>query len=361
VAPGAVVTFTAAATASSGTLTYQWYKNGLAIGGATSTSYVTAPVSVSDNGTVYKVVVTDGSIIAISSQATLTVNVQFPESGDLRFQQVASPAAAAIVNTASSTYDLSTFPGGQPSASYPGSIGTPLLMGTAALTCDPAAPANCDWGYSVYPLPSSLQSLSVSYLSGPASSLASALAALPASTSVVTSLDLPPGMSSFGMAVASSSQNAGFDPLLEVVPASAVQATVVADGLKSRVVTAVTFDSSGMADLLSYGWKGDTATRYDATSVIVAPTDVAATATNLGAQGYIITAFGGNDANSYILVGTKVQGNTTPRPTFISTESVDNLPGPPYTTYSPMLVIALGYGAGSVPQSVPFYTFVYQQ
>jgi len=168
-------------------------------------------------------------------------------------------------------------------------------------------------------------------------------------------------MSSFGIAVASSSQNAGFDPLLEVVPASAVQATVVAAGLKSRVVTAVTFDASGMANLLSYGWKGDTATLYDATSVIVAPADVAANATNLGAQGYIITAFVGNDANSYILVGTKVKGDTLPRSTYVITESSGNFPNPPFTTFYPMQVIALGYGPGTIPQSAPNYTLVYQQ
>jgi large repetitive protein len=78
VTAGATATFSVTATGS-GTLTYQWRRNGTSIGGATSASYTTPVTTVSggsaNNGDVYSVVVTgDTSPAATSSNATLTVN-----------------------------------------------------------------------------------------------------------------------------------------------------------------------------------------------------------------------------------------------------------------------------------------------
>ena len=42
--------------------------------------------------------------------------------------------------------------------------------------------------------------------------------------------------------------------------------------------------------------------------------DVGSAATALAQAGYIITACGGNDLDGLILVGTRVKGDTTPRP-----------------------------------------------
>ncbi len=356
---GGTATFTVSATGNV-PLGYQWSKNGTAISGAYSATYTTPPVSAADNGAVYAVVVSDTNLFTTSNSATLTVGARSPKTGDLRFQQVASPVDVAIADVQSVSYNLSTAPGGQATATYAGYLGSPLDIGTAAGTCDPTAPTSCVWGYSVTPIPASTTPITASYITGPSASFASAIAALPASVSVVTSMDLPPAPSSFALAVASSSQNAGFDTLLEVVPPGAIQATVNADGLKSRVVTAVTFDSSGNANLLSYGWQGDTTTLYDTTTATVAPANVAAAAASLGAQGYIITAFGGNDANTYVLVGTKVHGDTLPRPTTVITESgttgtSEALP------YNPLCVVSLGYAPASNPQSYTSYTEVYQQ
>jgi hypothetical protein len=74
---GATATFTVSA-AGSGTLTYQWRRNGSNISGATSASYTTPATTVAggsaNSGDVYSVVVTgDTSPAATSSNATLTV------------------------------------------------------------------------------------------------------------------------------------------------------------------------------------------------------------------------------------------------------------------------------------------------
>jgi hypothetical protein len=74
----ATATFTVAATGS-GSLTYQWKRNGSNISGATSSTYATPATAVTggtaNNGDVYSVVVTgDTSPPATSNNATLTVN-----------------------------------------------------------------------------------------------------------------------------------------------------------------------------------------------------------------------------------------------------------------------------------------------
>ncbi len=69
---GASATFSAAATGS-GTLSYQWYKDNVAISGATSSSYTVAAVAASDAGSYY-VTVTNSVGTVASATALLTVN-----------------------------------------------------------------------------------------------------------------------------------------------------------------------------------------------------------------------------------------------------------------------------------------------
>jgi Putative Ig domain/Galactose oxidase, central domain len=60
--------------AGSGTLSYQWLKGGVAIAGATSSSYTTPAAILADNGTAFKVQVSDSSGASVTSTtATLTV------------------------------------------------------------------------------------------------------------------------------------------------------------------------------------------------------------------------------------------------------------------------------------------------
>jgi hypothetical protein len=55
-------------------LSYQWQKNGVAISGATSSSYTMPATTTSDSGSTFSVVVTNSAGTVTSSAATLTVN-----------------------------------------------------------------------------------------------------------------------------------------------------------------------------------------------------------------------------------------------------------------------------------------------
>ncbi|MGA8529016.1 MAG: immunoglobulin domain-containing protein [Acidobacteriaceae bacterium] len=57
-----------------GPFTFQWYKNGVAISGATGSSYTTPPATGSDNGAVYTCSVTNAAGTVTSQPFTLTVN-----------------------------------------------------------------------------------------------------------------------------------------------------------------------------------------------------------------------------------------------------------------------------------------------
>ncbi len=69
---GQTGTFSVTATGA-GTLTYQWYKNGVAISGATSSSYTTPPSVLGDSGSVFTVTVSNAVGTVTSNGATLTV------------------------------------------------------------------------------------------------------------------------------------------------------------------------------------------------------------------------------------------------------------------------------------------------
>ncbi len=75
VCPGQAATFTAVVTASNGTLSYQWRKNGVNVAGATNNSYTTPTVTAADNGALFDVVVVNAcGASVVSTAATLTVN-----------------------------------------------------------------------------------------------------------------------------------------------------------------------------------------------------------------------------------------------------------------------------------------------
>ncbi len=60
-------------TASGDAVRYQWTRNQVAIGGATSTSHTTPTLTLADSGAVYAVVVYNGAGVALSQAAVLTV------------------------------------------------------------------------------------------------------------------------------------------------------------------------------------------------------------------------------------------------------------------------------------------------
>jgi hypothetical protein len=104
------VTVTAPASATftvvaSGTapFTYQWRRNGVAISGATSASYVLNPTAGSDSGATFDVVVSNAGGTATSAAATLTVNVPPAITTQPANVSVTAPATATFSVVASGT------------------------------------------------------------------------------------------------------------------------------------------------------------------------------------------------------------------------------------------------------------------
>jgi len=118
VTAGANVTFSVTATGS-GTLSYQWRRNGVNIAGANSASYTLATV-LGDSGAVFSVVVTgDTAPPATSANATLTVNAA------PTFSALTDVIAESGINLAAGTTVFWTwFPSGRPGAAATGINGT---------------------------------------------------------------------------------------------------------------------------------------------------------------------------------------------------------------------------------------------
>ncbi|WP_341679255.1 discoidin domain-containing protein [Niveibacterium sp. SC-1] len=91
VAVGGVAHFSVAASGSG--LTYQWFKNGAAIAGATAANYDTPAVTAADNGASFYAVVSSGGASTTSQTATLTV----PANTNLALNR---PATASSVENA---------------------------------------------------------------------------------------------------------------------------------------------------------------------------------------------------------------------------------------------------------------------
>lgn len=107
VALGLPSTFTVTATGT-GPFSYQWYKSGIAIMGATSSSYTTPPTVGSDNGSVFTVTVSNASGMVTSASVSLTV------TGAALRSIAVTPLVASIARgtaqqfTATGTYSDST-------------------------------------------------------------------------------------------------------------------------------------------------------------------------------------------------------------------------------------------------------------
>ena len=316
-------TFTVVATGTA-PLSYQWSKNGVEIPGATSASYTSPAVALSDSGSTFQVTVGDASSSATSNAATLTAGPRAPAIGDLRYllwQQVTVPWA-----NGGEAGDI-----GFQSYSITDALGTPLDIGSTRVST-----GGCIWPFSVLFVPTSMNGLGLDmYYEWQNTNYvpyASYLQSVAAPNAVIISMDLEPACSAIGVSWVQTAQTGVFDYRLEAVPPAQIQATVAADGAESRIVTAVTFDdASGKAILISYGWSGDMTTVYEAKTIVATPADIANQATILAGEGYFISAFGGNDTDGYMLIGMRVQGDSLPRP-------ITNGPTPADSAYWTVIV-----------------------
>jgi hypothetical protein len=303
---GQAASFSVLVTAN-GTPSYQWSKNGATIPGATSSIYVTPAVTLGDSGSVFTVTVQDGGQSVTSQPATLAVGPRSPAAGDLRFQLVDSSYVAN--GTGNWSYQCCMeYPWGY---TYNHAAGTPLRLGGGECTSTNQV---CAWPYLVGPA-TSHSALNVGYLTDLPQNFNTDLQQRLNSASVVTSLDLESANDVFAISYLQYPGEAAFSYSHQSVALSNLIATVATDGAAHRVVTAVSFnDTTGNIEILSYAWAADASTLYD-TSVQTTPySGIGTAATILANAGYIITAFGGNANDGYILVGTRVHGDTLPRP-----------------------------------------------
>lgn len=284
---------------------YQWSKNGDSISGATTASYTTPPIELGDTGTQYTVTVSNSVNSVTSAVATVTVGPRSPKPGDLRFKLIGSQALDQWTNDGPASLQFTFQP------AFSSAFADPLFIGDQACSAGQPYP-NCGWTYDVFYLPSGGMPLSVSFKAGYIADFDADLKTLNTADAVIQSLDFQTAAGAYGSEWLSI-QGGQFDLIQRTVSAGLIASTVASDAAQSRVITAVSFDASGQAHLMSYGWQGDTTTVYDTEVSIVAPQDVVNAASNLGSAGFIITAFGGDDTDGYVLVGTKVHGDTLPR------------------------------------------------
>jgi hypothetical protein len=332
---GRTATFSVVASGTA-PLQYQWSENGTPIAGATSASYTTPAIALSNGGSTFQVTVSNAINSVSSNVATLTAGPRAPALGDLRYLLFEQVTGAGLYQSGGEATDLF----GSGSVYITNGVGTVLTIGSN-FVCYPGVANDCAWNFQVFNLPASQSGLSIFYESNGYPGFASDLQSVAAPNVVIDSLDLEPANVLYAISYVKTAQTGGFDYRLEIVPPGRLQATVANDGAESRVVTAVAFDANNQANVISYGWAGDTTTVYEAQSVIAnSASEIASQAETLAADGYFISAFGGNDTDGYMLVGTRVQGDTMPRPIYVTTGnpsgsySANTLPqqDPPYAT-----------------------------
>ncbi|MES2394223.1 MAG: hypothetical protein V4555_21505 [Acidobacteriota bacterium] len=308
------LTATYTVTASGTGLSYQWYRNGAAIAGATAATYTTPATVFADSGDVFTVKVSNVGGAMTSSPAGLTVTARAPLAGDLRFRLV--DTASVLSGTASfqQAYPIACpFGGGQGIAyRYGSGNGMGFFLSNNG----------CPWYYNVTG-PS--EGVSTTYQVSAAAQLAEVLgASIFTSTpppndphSVIMSAGIPSvDTDAIALAYFSNSAVGAYDMHQVSVDVSALSAAVAQEGLAGRVVTALYLVGS-TATYFSYGWAGDPSSVYETRVVTGSLGDVSNMATTLAGQGYIVTATGSAqaaDGSGVWMVGTRLRGDTMARP-----------------------------------------------
>jgi hypothetical protein len=194
-------------------------------------------------------------------------------------------------------------------------VGTPLSMGTNCTGVN--SPLNCSWLFVTFPLPDGMTGMTTTYQSSEIyGDLTTDLSTLSVGDTVVTSLDLESANNAYAISSIQASQASGFSFTSNSVLPAQVQAMASQLGQQSQVITAISYDSCGNVFFLAYAWQGDTNV-YEVTVVTTTIDNVGASANSLAAAGYIITALGGDPTDGFLLVGTRVKGDTLARPILV--------------------------------------------
>lgn len=301
---GQSATFSVTA-AGSAPLTYQWSKNGVPIGGATASSYTTPVAVASDNGATFAVTVANPVGSVNSSPALLSVGPRAPIMGDWRFQGIDLPGPVSIIPP----FNILV----AQKITYVNQLGVPTMIGAAPGICVPGIAYDCSWLIDGYQTPSGVSGLTSVYQTDVLANLETDLDALNSPNAVITGLDLQSANQCFAVSSLQISQEGGFNLMRQWIAPTDLQAVAAQLGQESRVVTALSFNA-GQLYVLSYGWQSDTTTIYEVNIVSATGDTYVSQGMSLAAQGYIITAIGGDPTDGLLLVGTRVKGDTMPRP-----------------------------------------------
>ncbi|MBJ6723438.1 immunoglobulin domain-containing family protein [Geomesophilobacter sediminis] len=305
VAAGDTPTFTVSPTGT-GPFTYQWFWNGVRVDG-NGASYTAPPIASSDDQSTISVTVTNDLGSASAAVATLSVpgSPRHPEINDLRFKDLDTVPMLAAGGASTNVM--------RGSSSYENSFGFPLVVGDPGPQVPTNNPDLASWFYIVESMPNGAVGRTNTYQVGILTDLAADLDVFFDSQTVITSLDVSSGQNAYAVRAV---KTAGADRYPSYVSGTAsadgLQAVATAEAQAGRVVTAVAL-SGGIAYYLAYGREGDL--RIYESKVVTATVDsVSNAAADLAAQGWIITAVGGNIREGFLLVGTRVSGDATPRP-----------------------------------------------
>ena len=252
-----------------------------------------------------------------------------PAPIDLRFKAVGSATSTLRVMSGLAPGSVQIHAG----------LGTPLEITPCA---PPASLPSCYWLFGLSDAPDGMSVSTVYYsteesLSRLESDLSDlqrwAFTPFPSPgqdyNSVITSLMIDEPSRVYATSGLQSSQMHEYDLAWGSVAPNALQAAASQAGVRGRVITAVAF-KGGRALYLSYGWTRAATAEYEAKVVPTKFDDVTVNAAKLEGEGYIITALGGDDSEGFLLVGTRLSGQTAPRRLEIATDSaVSVLVDPP--------------------------------
>jgi hypothetical protein len=140
---GQTATFTVTATGA-GSLTYQWYDNGTAISGATSSSYTTPAAASTDSGSIFTVTVTNAGGTVTSTPATLTVSAGGTTVNPDAPLIVTQPANQTVAVGQTATFSVTAT--GSATLTYQWYKGGVLISGATSSTYTTPATVSSDTG-----------------------------------------------------------------------------------------------------------------------------------------------------------------------------------------------------------------------